>query len=367
MEYLIYIIVSFITIRAIVAILNLIWLRYIVEKDINQCVNNNIKYSLLIPARDEQKNIGNILNDISKLEHKPQEVIIFNDNSTDKTKEIIESYFNSISNLIIIDNTYPSPPEGWLGKNWGCYNLAQNAKSEYLLFCDADVRLNSDYIKYISYAKSNSAHLLSLFPYQITTSYGVKLVVPIMNWILITLLPLFLVKNCSWSSFSAANGQFMLLSKESYHEIEPHKKLKHSRAEDIDMCRLYKRKGKKCITLISDTSVQCNMYTSYNAAIDGFSKNIVHFFGGSFLAASLFILLTSFSWIVLIGYNHYFIIYYFSISLIILIVCAHITYSNYCKYLINTPLRHLSMIIIYIHSIINTITKKGEWKGRKIY
>jgi cellulose synthase/poly-beta-1,6-N-acetylglucosamine synthase-like glycosyltransferase len=280
MEYLLYILILFITIRTIVSTLNLIWLRFIVEKEIQNCSNINIEYSLLIPARDEEKNINNILNDITQFKIKPQEVIIFNDNSTDKTKEIIESYYNSIQNLRVIDNLYPAPPNGWLGKNWGCYNLAQNTTTEYLLFCDADVRLKSDFYKYILYAKSNSAQLLSLFPYQITTGFGVKLVIPIMNWILITLLPLFFVKKCSWSSFSAANGQFMLFLKESYKEIEPHQILKSSRAEDIEICRLYKKRKKRCITLISNKSVQCKMYSSFKESINGFSKNIVQFFGG---------------------------------------------------------------------------------------
>ena len=64
-------------------------------------------------------------------------------------------------------------PTDWLGKNWACHQLAQEAKGEYLLFVDADVELTPEVISSAVYEleKSNAA-LLSIFPTQIIKSFG---------------------------------------------------------------------------------------------------------------------------------------------------------------------------------------------------
>src|SRR5690606_28081384 len=133
-------------------------------------------------------------------------------------------------------------PKGWLGKNNACHNLAQHAKGKYLLFLDADVRVGDSIIKNtVSFTKKHKLGLLSIFPMQIMETLGEQSTVPNMNYILLSLLPLLLVRNTNFSSLAAANGQFMHFHAEIYPQTLPHQRMKNSKVEDIKIARFYKK------------------------------------------------------------------------------------------------------------------------------
>ena len=278
-----WILLFFLTIRLIVSFVNFIW-TYLVRRELSNYCNAKENepmpsWSILIPARNEENSIGNLLEDIIKLNDKPCEIIIYDDNSTDYTRDIVMEYQKRLPELRLIEGDLP---EGWLGKNNGCHKLAAVAKGNYLLFLDADVRIDSNLAtKYLNYALSNNLSLLSIFPNQILENRDSKISTPIMNWILLSLLPLPLVKNCSWSSFSAANGQFMLFKTDDYTLLKPHERFRMSRAEDIEISRYFKKERKLTATLAGDGSIRCNMYNRLDDAINGFSKNVFYFFGNS--------------------------------------------------------------------------------------
>jgi glycosyltransferase involved in cell wall biosynthesis len=311
----------FLAIRLIVSFVNYIWI-YLVRRELNKYCKNKMfpdnnkdaatsnyiseysansvshgaespfpRWSILIPARNEENSIGKLLEDIITIEDKPCEVIVYDDNSTDRTREIVLEFKQRIPGLRIIDGELP---DGWLGKNNGCHKLAMEAKGEYILFLDADVRIDQNLAKkYLNYSISQKLSLLSIFPMQILENRAAKISTPIMNWILLSLLPLPLVKNCSWKSFSAANGQFMLFKTDDYKDLNPHEKFRMSRAEDIEISRYFKKERKRIATLTGDSSIRCFMYNNLNDAINGFSKNVFYFFGNSPIITIIFAILTT--------------------------------------------------------------------------
>jgi glycosyltransferase involved in cell wall biosynthesis len=136
MMYLAYFILFFTVLQFLIVVVNLIF-KPSLPKRLIQC---NHLVSILIPARNEEKNIGTILNDILSLSYKNIEVIVFNDQSTDKTEEKVKEYATLDNRIRIINSD--NLPNGWLGKNYACHSLAQHAKGDYLLFLDADVRIS---------------------------------------------------------------------------------------------------------------------------------------------------------------------------------------------------------------------------------
>jgi len=366
-----YILLAFILLRLLVSFVNLIWKKRTdytfakYQKNLNQF---NPKWSILIPARDEEHNIGKILSDIEKLDNKPFETIVYNDNSGDNTVDVVNSFLNKIPGLKLIDNRVDTLPEGWLGKNSACHQLAMAASGDYLLFVDADVRLSGNIAgKYINYLVNNNLALLSMFPKQIFPNYSAKISTPLMNWILLSLLPLPLVKVCRWPSFSAANGQFMLFKADIYKELLPHMQFKGSRAEDIEIARWYKRKRKRIATLTGDDSVKCCMYDNLPDAINGFSKNVFHFFGNSVFTTILFAVLTTLTplWFLVNGEIFNFLIILVSIILIRIFISAtsEQKISDNIKYTLH---QHLIFIRIIIKAMKNKAGKKMIWKGRNI-
>lgn len=256
--------------------------------------------SILIPARNEEKTLPLLLHDLLEQHPHPLEIIICDDHSEDQTYALASKWTGQYSCLRIFRGE--ELPPGWLGKNFACYQLARQARGNYLLFLDADVRIGEQGIlPVLSLAKQKGTALLSVFPRQMLLTPGEKATVPLMTYILLTLLPLRLVYRVPrQSALAAANGQFMLFEAASYRQIQPHRVVRSEAVEDVAISRLYKKWGRHIACLTGISEISCRMYTSRREAISGFARNIAGFFGGSLLLALLFWLLTGWGWLVVL-------------------------------------------------------------------
>ena len=160
-----YIILAFTLIQMLVAMANLISEIYLPEK-ISQ---SSDLVSVMIPARNEESNIGNILQDLVRQDYTNIEIIVFDDQSEDKTREIVNEFTVADTRIRLVSSE--GLPEGWLGKNFACYSLSKHSKGDYLLFLDADVRIKNNTIgKALSFSKKHDLALISIFPKQIIGS-----------------------------------------------------------------------------------------------------------------------------------------------------------------------------------------------------
>ncbi|MCL2184326.1 MAG: glycosyltransferase [Treponema sp.] len=92
-----------------------------------------MKVSIIIPALNEEKILPGLLDSIKAQDFNEYEVIIADANSTDKTREIAQSY-----GCRIVDGGLPAA-----GRNAG----ARAASGEFLFFLDADVVLPPGFIR----------------------------------------------------------------------------------------------------------------------------------------------------------------------------------------------------------------------------
>ena len=93
--------------------------------------------SIIIPTYNEEDYLPNLLDSIKRQNFDGYEVIVADANSTDRTREIAESY-----GCIVVDGGLPA-----VGRN----NGARVAKGEYLLFLDSDLELTDDYLRNVLY------------------------------------------------------------------------------------------------------------------------------------------------------------------------------------------------------------------------
>ena len=93
--------------------------------------------SIIIPTYNEEEYLPKLLDSIKSQSFDDYEIIVADANSTDKTREIAESY-----GCIVVDGGLPG-----VGRN----NGARVAKGEYLLFLDSDLVLTEDYLRNVIY------------------------------------------------------------------------------------------------------------------------------------------------------------------------------------------------------------------------
>lgn len=323
--------------------------------------------SVLIPARNEENNLPALLEGLLGQDYPHLEVRIFNDGSTDRTGEIIREFIGR-DPRIHTEEGGESLPEGWNGKNHACHRLALAARGDYLLFMDADVRVKPDLVtRAVDRAFAHDLALLSLFPRQIMLSTGEMLTVPVMNWILLSMLPLRLVRLSHYPSLAAANGQFMLFRGREYRQHRFHSMVRDINVEDIHIIRRIKKMGYTAETLLSRGEVSCRMYTGYADAIFGFTRSMFAFFGGSGIALFLFTLFTTFGFIFAwVGMSFSWMLVYLFMALLLRGLVGAMSRQPVFRTLLLSPLVQASFVWMVVNSFRLKFRGKNIWKGRVI-
>jgi len=357
------IILFFTLIQLLVAVANTLFLPKLVRRQPSE----KPLVSVLIPARNEENNIANLLNDILDQDYTNIEVAIFNDQSDDRTAEVVKQYSERDTRIKLINSD--GLPHGWYGKNYACYSLSRKAKGKYLLFLDADVRIGKGLIaNSLSFIERHDTVLLTIFPKQIMVSAGEKLTVPNMNYILLSLLPLILVRKSANPAFAAANGQFMMFEYAAYRLFEPHEKMKNDMVEDISTARYLKSKKQKIACLTGDDTIMCRMYAGFSDAVNGFSKNVAAFFGNSLVLAMLFWVVTTFGFIFVISsFSPLVFILYISAFLLTRVLVSSVSEQKIIQNILLLIPQQFSCGLFIMKAVINKISKKHQWKGRYVH
>ncbi len=322
--------------------------------------------SVLIPARNEEDNIESLLTDLRNIDDCEVEILVFDDQSTDATADIVRR----VSSLDSRVRLYQSKglPEKWVGKNYACYQLSQWARGQYLLFLDADVRVETSIVRdAVGYMKKSGIGLLSVFPKQIQKSFGERVTVPIMNYILLTLLPLIFVRISPFTSHAAANGQFMLFDKDVYRANDPHRQFAMSAVEDINIARYLKERKVKVVCVTGEERIKCRMYHSYEEASNGFSKNVLMFFGNKPALAIAFWALAALGFIPVMLYSLGILGLYIALVVVVQILYSIACGQNFAQNIELFPLQLLFLINVIIISLRQRRNKKILWKDRNVY
>ncbi|HEX7366875.1 MAG TPA: glycosyltransferase family 2 protein [Pelobium sp.] len=322
--------------------------------------------SILIPARNEENDIINLLKSIQKQDYQNFEVIVLDDNSEDNTFKVVSEFCSTHPKFKIIKGE--ALANGWLGKNFACHQLSQQAKGKWLLFLDADEEVKTDLVNNALYRMYvGKLSLLSLFTNQVTKTIGEKTVVPLMHFLLLNLLPLRLVKLSKMPSLSAASGQFMLFNAQDYQHFNWHQAVKDKVVEDIEIMKKVKAAGLNGEALLANGYIFCRMYKNYNECLKGFSKNTLAGFNNSILALIIYIILVILGPAFILIFGN-FQLFYFALTLIIFsrIMISYLSGQNVLMNVFYHPLQMLNLFILAFLSIKQSLTKTVSWKGRII-
>ncbi len=322
--------------------------------------------SILIPVRNEEENILTLLQSIHHQDYKYYEVIILDDDSSDDTFKRCADFAAHHTQFRIIKGD--SLPRGWLGKNYACYQLAEQARGNFFLFIDADEQISDGLINSAVHRMyMQKLGLLSLFTNQQMVSFGEKLVTPLMHYILLNLLPLRLIYLIKNYSIAAASGQFMLFDAEIYRNNQWHEQVGDKVVEDVEIMRAVKETGYNGETLLANNMVSCRMYKNYKDAVNGFSRNFLASFNFNVLWFLIYIvLLVSGPMIVMMTLDFHLIFFMAALIILMRVMVSLCAGQNVWYNIILHPLQMFSLTLIAFLAVQRHLTKTIVWKGRKI-
>ncbi len=238
--------------------------------------------SVLIPARDEENQIGPTLYAVLASRGVDLEVIVLDDQSQDATAEIVTRLAKADSRLRLVRG--PTLPRGWCGKQHACHVLAQHASHAELVFMDADVFLFPDAVRRIVLERrARRADLLSGFPRQVTGSLGESLLIPLIYIVLLTYLPFILMRRTGLASASAGCGQLFVTHREAYQLSDGHAAIRASLHDGITLPRTYRRAGLRTDVIDAADLASCRMYYGWRQTCSGLLKNAHEGFANSLL------------------------------------------------------------------------------------
>jgi chlorobactene glucosyltransferase len=227
--------------------------------------------SVLIPARNEEQNIETCLKSLQKQDYSNFEIIVLDDNSKDRTAKIVERLAAKDKRIKMIKGE--KLPEGWAGKPFACYQLAENANGSWLLFLDADTTSEPHMLRStLALAIELNLSLLSGFPRQMAESLPEKIAMPIMYFIVMSWFPLWWLHRSEGHKPSLTIGQYLLFRRDEYWRIGGHMAVKDRILEDVWLGAETVRNGGRHVAVDLSTVFNCRMYRTVGAMWEGFVK-----------------------------------------------------------------------------------------------
>ncbi|HEU5411158.1 MAG TPA: glycosyltransferase [Candidatus Acidoferrales bacterium] len=234
--------------------------------------------SAIIPARNEEENIEAAVSSLAP-QNEIAEIIVVDDQSTDRTPEILSRLAHAIPKLKILRSG--GLPSGWTGKNHALWLGAQAAKSDWLLFTDADtVHLPGSAARVFSDARTHNAALVSYSPEQRTETIFEQALIPFIYCRLARRFNFARICNPSLPD-AAANGQFILIRRDAYEKSGGHQAISGLVLEDVALARRVKQRGFSIYFASGAGIARTRMYRNFPALFEGWTKNLYPLIGAT--------------------------------------------------------------------------------------
>jgi len=248
--------------------------------------NNNAEIkeslSILIPARNEENNIEKCIKSINFEKKFIHEVLVLNDSSTDSTEEILKKLSKKHAKLKVIKGK--ERPNGWTGKSFACFQLSKYAKSNLILFIDADTELEKNGPdKLVNFISKNEYSMVSAWPKIEMKSIIEKILMPLLNFVVFTSFPTLISKNSNRSSLGLAHGACIIFYKKTYDKLGGHNLVKSSLFEDTDLSKKWRKNGEKSYCINGINIIKVRMYDGFLKIWKGFEKNSYPSFKNNFI------------------------------------------------------------------------------------
>jgi glycosyltransferase involved in cell wall biosynthesis len=199
--------------------------------------------SIIVPARNEEKDIEQSLTRLLALDYDNYEVIAVDDRSTDRTGEIMESVGRSDPRGRLRVIHHRELPSGWLGKTHAMWTATNEAQGDWLLFTDADVQFKPDSVRRaLAYAEAEHADHVVVFPQMIMKQPGEYMMIAFFQ-------TMFVFGHRPWKVADPKTkdhmgvGAFNLVRRSVYEAVGTYEALRMEVLDDMKLGKVVKNAG----------------------------------------------------------------------------------------------------------------------------
>jgi chlorobactene glucosyltransferase len=367
-------IILFIIVLMVIAYINLRSLRKLSEYT---RINTFPRISVLIPARNEENKIGPCVKSLLDQDYPNYQVIVLDDNSDDRTAEILETIRSKDKRLQVIQGK--TLPPGWLGKHWACHQLYLAADGEYLMFTDSDtVHTPQTLANSAAAMAEENADMISIIPRHILGSLSEKLVMPFFALGVFAVVPLLSRFRPKSVTNMSSSGKLMLFRRRAYKLSGGFEGIRQNVLDDLELPKRIKAAGFRYRLFDGTNNVSCRMYHNFKEVHEGLAKNM---FASYQYSVPLFIL--TWVWILFAAWQPIITLYYYkvpqypptlahglaAISIIGLMLLWAVYFQRFKLPIYMVILYPVSVILmgaISTSSMILTLSGRATWKDRKM-
>jgi chlorobactene glucosyltransferase len=226
--------------------------------------------SVLVPARNEEESIGACLDALVEQDYPNLEIIVLDDDSTDRTAATVRARRDPRLRLV----TGAPLPDGWTGKNWACHQLAMQARGDVLCFVDASTILAADALsRAAGELRQSDLGLVSVLLRTDTGTVSEAVLMPIVNYGLLALLPAAAIEKPAFRKEAIALGPFVMVTRAAYTAAGGHAAEPAHVVDDVRLARAVKDSGHRIALRNGTDLVRTRWYTGFREIWNGFSKN----------------------------------------------------------------------------------------------
>jgi uncharacterized membrane protein (UPF0136 family) len=229
------------------------------------------RVSIIVAARNEQRNIREALQSLLHLSYPDYELIVVDDRSEDETGRILDDMAGTYSRLKVIH--VDLLPSGWLGKNYALTVGSRRAGGELLLFTDADIVMEPTVVsRAVAYLTRNRLDHLAATP-------SMRMPTTFLGMFGASFIVYFSLFSRPWKAMDPESrchigiGAFNLVRAAAYRQVGGHETIRLRPDDDIKLGKIIKRAGFRQDVAYAPEFLAVEWYASLREVIRGLEKN----------------------------------------------------------------------------------------------
>lgn len=229
------------------------------------------RVSIIVAARNEQRNIREALQSLLALAYPDYELIVVDDRSEDDTGDILDDMATGHSRLKVIH--VDDLPQGWLGKNHAMWVGSRRATGDLLLFTDADIVMEPTVVtRAVNFLEQNRLDHLAATP-------SMSLPTTFLGMFGASFIIYFSLFSRPWKAKDPGSrchigiGAFNLVSTAAYRQVGGHETIRLRPDDDIKLGKIIKMAGLRQDVAYAPEFLTVEWYASLGEVITGLEKN----------------------------------------------------------------------------------------------